>query len=203
MNLNQLLDPPSEIDTSKFTNDVADWLRRLLLKLHIKKPSPPAVSTNYSPSLCCNSSRLTLFCCCRRMPLPLVADAQRNPKHRAQRHPKNRLRMLRSKLVQKEAHRRRPLTLLRGYLPRTPPPSPPPPLPPPNAHPPFPSPHPAPRAPPPHALRLAELIQNNRAGRARWSQGAGKDKPRTIAQKAVAKTPPAAEARRSGCASAH
>ena len=84
ISMDQLLDPPSEIlDACKFTNDEDDWLQctsqtlvmamtletreecginqRHLDKLGIHPPSPSAVSTNYSPSLCRNSSRLTLF----------------------------------------------------------------------------------------------------------------------------------------------
>ena len=84
ISMDQLLDPPSEIlDACKFTNNEEDWLQctsqtlvmamtletreecginqRHLDKLGIHPPSPSAVSTNYSPSLCRNSSRLTLF----------------------------------------------------------------------------------------------------------------------------------------------
>ena len=84
ISMDQLLDPPSEIlDAFKFTNNEEDWLQctsqtlvmamtletreecginqRHLDKLGIHPPSPSAVSTNYSPSLCRNSSRLTLF----------------------------------------------------------------------------------------------------------------------------------------------
>jgi hypothetical protein len=135
ISMDQLLDSPAVIDTSKFSLNEKDWFEctlqilveamseetregngitaEHLKRLHIPK-QPPKVSTDNNPSLCCNSSRLTLFCCCRSLPLPLVADAERNPK--------NRLRMLRRNLVLDEAHRRRPLTLLRRYLPRTPPP---------------------------------------------------------------------------------
>ena len=138
--MDQLLDA----DTSQFTKDEDDWLECTMQTLvvamtletrdgcgitqehldilRIKKPSPPAVSSNYSPSFCCNSSLLTLFCCCRSLPLPLVADAhpKRRAQRRAQRHPKHHPRRLHSKLVLDEAHRRRPLTLLRRYLPRNP-----------------------------------------------------------------------------------
>ena len=84
ISMDQLLDPPSEIlDAFKFTDDEDDWLQctsqtlvmamslemreecginqQHLDKLGIHPPSPSAVSTNYSPSLCRNSSRLTLF----------------------------------------------------------------------------------------------------------------------------------------------
>ena len=84
ISMDQLLDPPSEIlDAFKFNEDEDDWLQctaqtlvmamslemreecginqRHLDKLGIHAPSPSAVSTNYSPSLCRNSSRLTLF----------------------------------------------------------------------------------------------------------------------------------------------
>ncbi len=78
ISMDQLLDSPSVIDTSKFTDDEMNWFQCTLQTL-VEAMSEETREGYGITAEHCNSSRLTLFCCCRSLPLPLVADAQRNP----------------------------------------------------------------------------------------------------------------------------